>query len=103
MSFLPGVKNSIVILSFPKSSNFAASSLSSWQFAAIVGAFLFLGKDSKANNSKNSNCSTRSMGFFPQINEIRDCRHNCGGSLRRIEEQLDLNSGGCILGSIVPK
>jgi hypothetical protein len=97
MSFLPGVKNSVMILSFPKSSNFAASSLSNWQFAAIVGEFLFLGKDSKANDSNNS------MGFQPQINEIRDYRHNCGGSLRNIKEQLYLNSGGCIPGSIVPK
>lgn len=88
------VKNSTMILFSLPTSIIAASRFHRWQFAAIEGGFLFLGTNRGKNNAVGSN---------PKMNSIRDYRHNCGVNLESIVEQIYLKSGGCILGSIVPK
>jgi hypothetical protein len=94
MSLLPRVKNSTMLLSTLLTSNFAASRPNRWQVAAIVEALSFLGKDRGVGNA---------IEFQPKMNSDRDYRHNCGGNLEGIGEQLYRQSGGCIQGSIIPK
>jgi hypothetical protein len=91
---LARVKNSTMLLNSRSTSNFAASSATSWQFAAIAGGFSFLGKCKGANDK---------LGFRPQMNRDRDYHHIDGGKLENIGEQLYLKGGGCILAGAVPK
>jgi hypothetical protein len=83
-----------MLLSSLLTSNFAASSPNSWQFAAIAGVFSFLGTMGGTSDA---------IGFKPQMNSDRDYRHICGGKLEGIEVKLYLGRGRCILASTVPK
>lgn len=109
MSLLPSVKNSLMLLLSLVTSIFAASRPGKWQFAmngsmyrnssvsafsALAGGFCFLAIERG---------KTDEIGFKAQMNNERDRRHINGGKLEGINEQMNTNSGRCILGSIVPK
>jgi hypothetical protein len=94
MSLLALLKNSLMLLLSPLTSNFAASRPSNWHFSASSGGFCFL---------EHGRGITDEIGFKAQMNSERDYRHLGGRKLEGIAVKININSGRCILGSIVPK